>query len=146
MTTWADLETRLDADPLFFVQKPDGLKHLSEDERCKTLVKLVHQLAPQAEIAHVKNEGRHNHAKAKTLGVVTGHGDYIVTWPKCGTAFVEMKGYSAAGRPGELSQAQVDWANRKFMMGFPVACFFCPHAAFEWLVSQGMPVIGRIAA
>lgn len=146
MTTWADLETRLDADPLFFVQKPDGLKHLSEDERCKTLVKLVHQLAPQAEIAHVKNEGRHNHAKAKTLGVVTGHGDYIVTWSKCGTAFVEMKGYSAAGRPGELSQAQIDWANRKFMMGFPVACFFCPYAAFEWLVSQGMPVIGRIAA
>lgn len=144
--SWAALETALDQEPLFFVQKPDGQKHLSEDARCKTLVKLVHQIAPKAEIAHVKNEGRHNHAKAKTLGVVTGHGDYIVTWPKGGAAFVEMKGYTAAGRPGELSQAQVDWGNRKFMMGFPVACFFTPEAAFDWLVAQGMPVVGRIAA
>lgn len=143
---WADLESALDAKPLFPVQNPDGRKDLSEDTRCKTLVKMVHQLAPQAEIAHVKNEGKHNHARAKTLGVVTGHGDYIVTWPKCGTAFVEMKGYSTAGRAGELSQAQIDWANRKFMMGFPVACFFCPYAAFDWLVAQGMPSIGRIAA
>lgn len=146
MNAWATLESALYADPLFPVQRPDGLRHLSEEARCKTLVRIVHQLAPQAEIAHVKNEGRHNHAKAKTLGVVAGHSDYIVTWPRCGTAFVEMKGYSAAGRPGELSQAQVDWGNRKFLMGFPVACFFTPEAAFEWLVQQGMPTIGRIAA
>lgn len=141
---WAALEASLNADPLFFVQRPDGLKHLSEDARCKTLVKFVHQLAPTAEIAHVKNEGRHNHAKAKTLGVVTGHGDYIVTWAKCSAAYIEMKGYSAAGRAGELSQAQIDWGNRKFMQGFPVACFFTPELAFEWLVQQGMPSIGKI--
>lgn len=143
---WQDLETSLSAPPLFYVEQPDGQKHLSENDRCRTLVKLVHQLAPAAEIAHVKNEGNHNHAFAKLLGVVAGHGDYAVTWGIRQAAFIEIKGYSRAGRAGELSQAQIDWGNRKFLMGFPVACFFSPDRAFAWLVEQGMPVVGRIAA
>lgn len=143
---WGALESSLREEPLFFVQKPDGNRILGEDPRCKTLVKLVHQLAPQATIQHSKNEGNHNHIKAKAMGVVAGYPDYTVTWGVRNQAFIEMKGYTAAGRAGELSQAQIDQCNKLFRQGFPVACFFTPELAFEWLVQQGMPAIGRIAA
>lgn len=140
MNAWADLETALDPEPLFLVEKPDGRKTLSEDKRAAMLVKLVHTLAPGVEIAHVRNEGNYNHARAKTLGVVAGFGDFILTWKPRATAFIELKGYTAAGRPGVLSNAQIDWANRKYMQGFPVACFFSPEKALEWLRDQGAPV------
>lgn len=146
MNAWASLESALDADPLFYVQRPDGLKHLSEDAGSIALVNLVHRLAPKATIQHPKNEGKHNHVKAKAMGVVAGFPDYIVTWPVRGQAFIEMKGFTAAGRPGELFQAQIDQCNKLYRQGFPVACFFSPDAAFEWLVAQGMPSIGRVAA
>ena len=99
--SWADLETALNQEPLFFVEKPDGLERKgSEDSRAATLVALMHRCAPKCEIAHVKNEGKHNHALAKRLGVVTGFGDYIVTWPNRGIAFVELKGFNGRGLAG----------------------------------------------
>lgn len=140
MNAWAALESALVQEPLFLVEKPDGRKDLSEDKRAAMFVALVHRCAPTCEIAHVKNEGAHNHAKAKKLGVVAGFADYIVTW-KHGTAFVELKGYTAAGRPGALSDAQVSWGNRKYLMGHAVACFFSPEKALEWLRDQGAPVL-----
>lgn len=142
--TWAALETSLDPDPLFFVQSPDGLKLLSEDDRAIALVSLVHRIAPAIEIAHVKNEGRHNYVKAARMGVVAGHFDYIVTWDRAKTCFIELKGYTKAGRPGTLSKAQIEWGNRKYLQGFPVACFFSPDRAVEWLREQGAPMIGRV--
>lgn len=143
---WADLETALAPEPLFPVEKPDGRCDLSEEKRAATLVALVHRLAPRCEIAHVRNEGRYNHARAKSLGLVAGFADYVVTWPNRGTAFIELKGYDARGRAGKLSAAQVEWGNRKFLQGFPVACFFSPERALEWLASHGAPVVGRVAA
>lgn len=140
MNAWASLETALEQEPLFFCEKPDGRKDLSEDKRAAMFVALVHRCAPACEIAHVKNEGAYNHAKAKKLGVVAGFADYIVTW-KQGAAFVELKGYTAAGRPGVLSDAQIAWGNRKYLMGHAVACFFSPEKALDWLRDQGAPVL-----
>lgn len=143
---WSDLETRLDPDPLFYVQRPDGLSLLSEDDRAIALVSLVHRIAPAVSIAHVKNEGRHNHAHAKRIGVVAGHFDYILTWDRAKTAYVELKGYHKSGRPGALSAAQIDWGNTKYLQGFPVACFFSPDKVIDWLRDLGAPMIGRVKA
>lgn len=144
--SWDHLDIALYAKPLFYVEQPDGLKHLSEDDRAIQLVSLVHRLAPAATIQHSKNEGRHNYLKAARMGVVAGYPDYTVTWGMRQAAFPEMKGYSKAGRPGVLSQAQIDQCNKLVRQGWPVACFFSPQRAFDWLVEQGMPVVGRVAA
>ena len=146
---WADLETGLYEAPLFQVQKPDGQKHLSELARVVALRDLLHVLAPGVRCHAIPNAGKRGRAaqvQARKEGMVSGVFDLCITWPLRGCAWVEMKGYSAAGQAGKLSQAQIDWGNAHFRMGHSVACFFTPERALEWLRDQGAPVIGRVAA
>lgn len=150
---WADLETALDASPLFPVERPDGLKHLGELERVIEFRELIRTCTRGVRVHAIPNAAKRGfkaQAQAKKEGMVAGVFDLCVTWRphgnSRGVAWPEFKGYDASGRPGTLSQAQIDWGNDHFLMGHAVACFFSPERALEWLASHGVPVVGRIAA
>ncbi len=140
VSNWADLETELRAPPRFYVQAPDGRKDWSEEKRQEAFFATLHRVAPRVMAHHVKNEGKYNHAKAKRGGVVSGVFDIRCDCDAPLSAVLELKGYTKAGRAGELSQAQIDWGNAMLDRGWPVACFFDPFAAIDWLRVQGFPV------
>lgn len=137
---WADLETALDEAPRFFVQAPDGRKDWSEEKRQETFFATLHRAAPKVMAHHIKNEGRYNHAKAKRGGVVAGVFDVRLDAERPMSAAIELKGYQKSGRPGVLSQAQIDWGNAMLDRGWLVACFFDPFDALDWLRRNGFPI------
>jgi len=140
MTSLADILAEPDASkvPLFPVEPPDGHKHLSEIKRCVSFRKSMILLSP-AFVFAIPNAGKRNPMQASQEGIVGGVFDYHVAWNH-GGAWLEFKGYSAAGRPGKLSPAQIDWGNRMQALGKSVACFFDPMHAIEWLHSVGCPI------
>lgn len=143
MNAFAHLETPLDEAPLFPVEAPDGRKDWPEDQRQATFFRLLHLAGPTVLAFPVPNAGKRNPMKARREGIVGGVLDIMVMWEGAGRAMVELKGYSKAGRPGELQQNQIDFGNRAVRIGCPVACFFEPINAISWLRDQGAP-IGRI--
>ncbi|WP_428331950.1 hypothetical protein [Novosphingobium sp.] len=130
----------------FYVQEPDGRKDWSEEKRQEAFFATLHRAAPKVAAHHIKNEGNYNHAKAKRGGVVSGVFDIRVDGAHPLSAAIELKGYSKAGRPGVLSQAQIDWGNSMIDRGWHVACFFDPVAAINWLRDIGFPVSAVRAA
>ena len=146
---WADLEQSLHEDPLFRVEQPDGRKALTELHRVTMLRKLVRELAPEVHCHAIPNaakRGPRAQRQAKAEGMIAGVFDLCFTWSGGCAAWIEMKGYDAAGRAGKLSQAQVDWGNAHYRMGHDVACFFSPEKALDWLAGCGAPVRGRVSA
>ena len=137
---WAELETSLRQEPLFFVQKPDGRRQWSELDRVSEFQRLVHLLGPKCAITPIPNAGKRSRFQARKEGIVAGAFDYEVTWPNRGIAWPEFKGYDARGQAGKLSDAQIEWGNRKYLQGHDVACFFCPIAAVDWLRALGAPL------
>lgn len=129
----------LNAAPLFPVEPPDGMKHLAELPRQATFIKLMRSLAPKATVYAVPNAGKRWRVQAQKEGIRGGVFDLTVAWNH-GIAFPEFKGYSAGGRPGVLSAAQIDWGNEMTRHGHSVACFFSPMRAVEWLRDLGCPV------
>jgi len=129
---FAALETPLDEEPLFPVEPPDGKKLLSEDDRCGIMLRLMHLQLPKVLIYHVANEGKRHPGRARKIGIHGGAFDYELKWHG-GTACLEMKGYTKAGRPGALSDNQIRFGNRLHAMGHPVACFFDPEKAVAWV-------------
>ena len=142
MNAWADLEQSLHEQPVFPVEPPDGVRHWSEIDRCVAFRKLVRTAAPTVLIYANANAGKRNPRQAWREGIMAGVFDYDARWHFPGGAQVEFKGYDARGRAGGLSQAQIDFGNRLHRLGHPVACFFTPAAAVEWLRSLGAPVRG----
>lgn len=154
-TTFADLEAPLHAEPLFPVEAPDGRKDLSELERAKMFRSYMAKLAPDVMVFANGNAGKRNPMQARDEGIRAGVPDYTVCWdvskstlPNCAVsiAFVELKGYSAKGQPGKLSEAQIEFMNSLHQRGHKVACFFSGRSAFDWLASLGAPVRGRVSA
>lgn len=137
---WADLESALNAPPRFFVQEPDGRKDWSEEKRQEAFFAGLHRAGPKCMAHHIKNEGKYNYAKAKRGGVVSGVFDIRVDAERPLSAVVEFKGYTKAGRPGKLSQSQIDWGNCMLDRGWLVGCFFDPFDALEWLRRNGFPI------
>lgn len=144
---WADLETSLHPTPAFPVQAPDGKRDWSELERQTTLFRLVRAAGPKILAYPNANAGKRNPVKARREGIMAGVFDitFNAAVPFM-SAHVELKGYDKSGRPGKLSPAQVEWGNRMHALGKPVACFFDPYAAVEWLKMLGFPLAMRIAA
>jgi hypothetical protein len=138
--TWADLETTLAPDPVFFVQAPDGRKDWAETPRQTTLFKTMRMAAPRVFGFPIPNAGKRNPRTARREGIMAGVFDTVWHWRDNLTAYVEIKGYTKAGRPGQLSDAQIDFGNRMTVLGYPVACFFDPFDAADWLREQGFPV------
>lgn len=146
MTLWGGLEIDLHPTPHFPVQAPDGRRDWTELQRQATLFKLVRTAAPKVCGFPIPNAGKRNPLKARREGIVAGVFDtcWNADHPFM-TAWIELKGYSRDGRPGQLTNQQIDWGNRMHMLGKPVACFFDPYAAAEWLRMLGFPM-QRIAA
>lgn len=141
MNMWADLESSLHPKPLFPVEAPDGRRDWSEEARQATLFRIVHSAGPKIAGFPIPNAGKRNPLKARREGIVAGVFDtcWNAEHPFM-SAWIELKGYTKAGRRGELSTAQIEWGNRMHMMGKPVACFFDPYAAAEWLRMLGFPM------
>jgi hypothetical protein len=129
--------------PLFFVQPPDGRRDWAETPRQTVLFRDMKKVAPRVLGFPIPNAGKRNPAKARAEGIVSGVFDTEWQWPG-DQAWIEMKGYDARGRAGELSPNQISWGNRMHLMGKRVACFFDPVAAIEWLQAAGAPFSGRI--
>lgn len=140
MTTWADLEQDLATEPLFPVEAPDGRKDWPEIRRQRALINELAMIAPTVFVFAVPNAGKRNPRKAKQEGIMGGVFDLVLCWGGRHVAWVEMKGYTAAGRPGKLSQPQIDWGNRMARLGHDVAMFFTPAACVEWLRGIGCPM------
>ena len=152
MSAFDNLETTLDPMPLFPVEEPDGRKDLSELQRAKMFRSYVAKLAPKVILYANANAGKRNPNQAKAEGIKAGVPDYTVAWDisdstisdcAVSVAWIELKGYSADGRPGKLSKAQIDFMNGLHLRGHKVACFFSGKSAFDWLASLGAPIRGR---
>lgn len=140
MNAFTSLETPLVATPAFYVQTPDGRRDWSEIDRQATLFRVMRMSAPRVAIEANANAGKRNPAKARKEGIRAGVFDVSVRFRAPLAAWIEMKGYDARGKAGALSQDQIEWGNRQTELGWPVACFFCPYAAADWLREQGFPV------
>lgn len=135
------LETSLIESPLFFVEAPDGRRDLAETPRQTRLFGIMRLHAPEVLGFPIPNAGKRNPTKARAEGIVSGVFD--TSWQWTGNeAWIELKGYTAAGRAGELSPNQIHWGNRMHLMGKHVACFFDPMNAALWLQARGAPMIG----
>lgn len=147
---FAHLETPLNEAPRFHVGKPDGRRDWAENGfkgRQVAFIALGQRLAPRVMVHHVPNEGKRNPLLARKSGIVGGVFDNAVAFRAPLTAYVEIKGYDKRGKPNTLSPVQIAWGNRQADLGWPVACFFCPYEAWDWLRGLGFPVAaGRIAA
>lgn len=130
----------LKENPLFLVEEPDGKRNWPEIDRQATLFSLMRQLAPKVKGWATANAGKRNPFKAKKEGILGGVFD--TEWVEMPPlhAWVELKGYDASGRPGKLSAAQIEWGNAMHKRGYPVACFFDPYCAADWLREQGFSV------
>lgn len=130
----------LDEQPLFPVEGPDGKRHLSEIQRQATFINLMKTLAPTVMVFAIPNAGKRNPRLAKKEGITGGVFDLCCTWEGGGICWPEMKGYSSAGRAGELSRSQISWGNDMYRRGHKVACFFDPMSAVNWVRRCGAPV------
>ena len=140
MYDWGALESTLDPVPDFPVQAPDGVKTWTELQRQTTLLRLIHMAGSRVPVWAQANAGKRNPMQARREGIVAGVFDLQFAWRGPLTAFVEMKGYTKAGRAGSLSRQQIEWGNRLHALGHHVACFYCPYAALDWLRSIGFPI------
>lgn len=142
------LETEIYPSPKFPNQEPDGKRDWTELQRQTTLLRLVRAAGPKILAYANANAGKRNPLHARREGIMAGVFDlsFNAATPFM-TAHVELKGYDSRGRAGKLSPQQIEWGNRMHALGKPVACFFCPYAAFDWLVMLGFPLArARIAA
>lgn len=121
--------------PLFPVQKPDGRKDWAEADRQATFRGRLRMMAPSLMVFANANAGKRARHMAIKEGVLAGVFDLTVASGTVGPRFVaypEFKGY-AGRRPGTLSDDQIRWGNTMWKAGHPVACFYCPDAAVEWV-------------
>lgn len=150
--TLLSLGGELNEAPRFPVEAPDGKRGWTELDRQAVFRQIMRNAAPAVLVYAVPNAGKRNPAQARKEGIMGGVFDLQCWWRDraptehnlvpFGTGFAapEMKGYDSRGRAGRLSQAQIDWGNRMHDMGWPVACFFDPYAAVDWIRSLGAPV------
>lgn len=142
------LETEIYPSPKFPNQEPDGKRDWTELQRQTTLLRLVRAAGPKILAYANANAGKRNPLHARREGIMAGVFDlsFNAATPFM-TAHVELKGYDSRGRAGKLSPQQIEWGNRMHALGKPVACFFCPYDALEWLRLLGFPLARtRIAA
>ena len=137
---WADLESSLSPSPQFLVQAPDGRKDWTEIARQATFLRVMGLSAPRVLIFANANAGKRNPRQAKREGIRAGVFDIACLWRAPVAAYIEFKGYSKAGRAGNLSDSQIEFGNRLTELGIPCACFFDPYDAANWLREQGFPV------
>lgn len=138
--SWADLAEDLNPEPAFYVQAPDGRKDWPELKRQGAFLKLMRAAAPRVLVYPNVNAGKRNPVRARAEGIRAGVFDLTILWRRNLIAYIELKGYTAAGRSGQLSDEQIRFGNRLVELDVPCACFFDPYDAVEWLRECGFPV------
>jgi hypothetical protein len=161
--TFDHLETPLDEEPLFPVERPGkppaDRAQWPELVRQRAFLAHLRKHAPGVSAFAIPNaaaRGQRAMNQARAEGLRAGAFDLCVGWhraeatnDRCPAAivFVEFKGHDASGRPGKLSRAQIEFGNQWWRKGHAVGCFFTPAAALDWLRELGAPVpADRIAA
>lgn len=137
---WERLEESLNPEPAFYVEPPDNRRDWPEIARQATFLQVMRWSAPRVLLYANGNAGKRNPRQARREGIRTGVFDLTAQWRGPLIAHLEFKGYSSAGRPGTLSDAQIGFGNRCVELGIPCACFFSPYKAVEWLREIGFPV------
>lgn len=127
--------------PLFYVQPAPSVRS-SEGENQATFLGAIRQLAPTITVWATPNAGKRGfkaQAQVKREGLRKGAFDLNLS---CDGRFgiLEFKGHDARGRPGVLSDHQIDFGNAVLLQGHWVACFFDPWAAINRLRGCGWPV------
>lgn len=154
MVDFAELESPLDAAPLFPVEAPDGRKELSELDRQAWVVSYIRRSQPHIMVYATPNAGKRGFAaqrQVKKEGLLAGVFDLTFAWDiqhsdgPVTVCWAEMKGYDSRGRAGSLEPTQIDWGNSMHERGHKVACFFSAQSVIKWLASLGAPIRGRIA-
>ena len=140
MTSFDHLEISLNEAPIFPVEKPDGRKGLAEISRAVDFQRIIRMTGPSVSMFANANAGKRNPRLAQREGIKAGVFDYTLAWGCGGICFVELKGYDKSGRPGKLSQSQIDWGNRMHRLGHKVAAFFDPIEAARFVASCGAPM------
>lgn len=139
---WSKLETPITgAVPEFYVEPFDGRHDWREIARQATFLSIMRMAAPRVLVYANANAGKRAVHVARKEGILAGVFDLICVW-RGQVAWVEFKGADGRGRPGKLSDAQVEFGNRVTQLGWPCACFYSPYAAADWLRDQGFPVGG----
>jgi hypothetical protein len=150
LATFDALETPLSERPLFPVEKPDGARTWAEADRQATFRGRLRMVAPSLMVFANANAGKRARHLAIKEGVRAGVFDVTVASGTVGPRFVaypEFKGYDSRGRAGVLSFEQIAWGNQMHRAGHPVACFFDPDAAVEWIRTiSPHAFIDRVAA
>lgn len=136
---WGSLEKTLTPEPAFLVEGPDKRKDWPELQRQAAFLRLMRTAAPRVMVFANANAGKRNPTQAKREGITAGVFDLTCISPGR-TAFIEIKGFTKAGRAGALSLPQIEFGNRLVELGIPCACFFSPTGAASWLRAQGFPV------
>lgn len=139
MNFLSDLETDLNPTPQFPHEAPDGRKGVPELRRQTDFLTLMRTAGPRVLVFANANAGKRNPQQAKREGIKGGVFDITCLWrSRC--AYIEFKGYTKAGRPGQLTDNQVRFGNRLVELDIPCASFFSPVAAVNWLHAIGFPV------
>ena len=127
-----------------------------EIERQKAFITYIRRTSPDLIAFAIPNAGKRGfkaQRQFKAEGGRSGVFDTFVGWdwrlsneadPARSCAWVELKGFSAAGRPGVLSPAQIEFGNDMHQRGFAVGCFYTATAALRWLASLGAPLRGKL--
>lgn len=134
-----DLETDLYPTPQFPHESPDGRKDMPELLRQTSFLKLMRTAGPRVLVFANANAGKRNPQQAKREGIKGGVFDLTCLW-RARCAYIEFKGYTKAGRAGQLSDNQIRFGNRLVELDIPCASFFSPVNAVNWLHSIGFPV------
>lgn len=150
------LESTLAPVPLFPVEAPGkapaDLAMRPELARQKAFIAFLRKRAPLVSAFAIPNAAKRGMKamnQAQGEGMRTGAFDTCVGWdvddstiPDAARsiAFCEFKGFSADGRPGKLSNAQIEFGNEWHRKGHAVACFYTASAALSWLRSLGAPI------
>ncbi|BAK66867.1 hypothetical protein SLG_21920 [Sphingobium sp. SYK-6] len=130
----------LHEEPIFLVRGPTAIPKSPEIVRQQQFRNLMRAAAPSVMVFANANAGKRNPLLARKEGIRGGVFDMTVAWSERCIAFVEMKGFDKRGHAGELQQNQIDWGNSMHRLGFPVACFFDPVEAIDWLREVGCPI------
>jgi hypothetical protein len=126
--------------PLFYVEPPDNRRDWPELSRQTTFLQLMRYAAPKVAVWATANAGKRNPMQARREGIKSGVLDIQCASDGPILAMIEFKGYDARGRAGKLSANQIQFGNRMHGYGVPVACFFSPHRAVDWLRENNFPI------
>ena len=129
-----------------------------EEERQAAFIAYLLKTSSKVTARAIRNEGKRGFKEQRSMkrtGLLAGTFDTVIFWdyrdatsddcPRS-VASIEFKGFDAKGRPGKLSQPQIEYGNDLFRKGHAVGCFYTAAAALDFLRRLGAPVRGRVTA